>query len=102
MGIQKWSRLTFFVTFFVTFFEGVRLWIPQLPKKMTEHWIDNIDLDTHKLCVQLCCIVYWLDNIYEDNDFVEKFKASLLKYPNVDIAAMGFQKNWKEEPLWRL
>ena len=75
--------------------------IPQLPKQMTEHWIDNMDLDTHKLYVQLCCVVYWLNSIYEDNDFVEKFKVLLLKYPNVDITAMGFPKNWEEEPLWR-
>ena len=22
-------------------------------------------------------------------------------YPNVDITAMGFPKNWEEEPLWK-
>ena len=75
--------------------------IPQLPKTLTGHWIENTELDTHKLYVQLCCIVYWQNSIYENNDFVEKFKSLLLKYPNVDIAAMGFPKNWEEEPLWR-
>lgn len=75
--------------------------IPQLPKTMTEHWIVNTKLDAHKLYVQLCCIVYWQNSIYEDNDFVENFKLLLLKYPNVDITAMGFPKNWEEEPLWR-
>ena len=75
--------------------------IPQLPKTMTGQWIGNMELDTHKLYAQLCCIVYWLNGIYENNDFVIKFKLLLLKYPNVDITAMGFPKNWEEEPLWR-
>ena len=43
----------------------------------------------------------YYNSIYEDNDFVEKFKLLLLKYPNVDITAMGFPKNWEEEPLWK-
>ena len=75
--------------------------IPQMPKTMNGLWIDNIELDIHKLYVQLCCIAYWQNSIYEDNDFVKNFKLLLQKYPNVDITAMGFPKNWEKEPLWR-
>ncbi len=75
--------------------------IPQLPKTMSGDWINLSDLDTHKLYVLLCCIVYWLNSIYADNDFVKKTKLLLRRYPNVDISAMGFPKNWEEEPLWK-
>ena len=75
--------------------------IPQIPKTMTGKWIDNLNVDTHKLYLQLCCLVYWQNSIYENNDFVDKFKSLLQKYTNIDIVAMGFPKNWEEEPLWR-
>ena len=61
--------------------------------------ITNTQVDTGKLYVLLCCVVYWLNNIYPNNNFVIKFKQLLGEYPNVDIAAMGFPVNWKDEPL---
>ena len=36
-----------------------------------------------------------------NNTLVHDFKNLLIKYPNVDIAAMGFPHNWQDEPLWR-
>ena len=75
--------------------------IPQLPKNMTEKWIGNLNVDNHKLYVQLCCLIYWQNSIYENNDFVKSFKNLLSKYPNADTSAMGFPSNWEDEPLWK-
>lgn len=75
--------------------------IPQIPNTMKSPWITNTQVDTGKLYVLLCCVVYWLNNIYPNNNFVIKFKQLLGEYPNVDIAAMGFPVNWKDEPLWK-
>lgn len=75
--------------------------IPQLPKSMSNAWITNLNLDTHKLYALLCCIIYWQNSIYENNDFVNKFKQLLQKYPNIDVTAMGFPKDWEMEPLWK-
>jgi abortive infection bacteriophage resistance protein len=75
--------------------------IPQLPKSMSNDWITNLNLDTHKIYAQLCCIIYWQNSIYENNDFVNKFKQLLQKYPNIDVTAMGFPKDWEMEPLWK-
>jgi hypothetical protein len=33
-------------------------------------------------------------------EFREKLNNLLSKYPSVDTAAMGFPKNWENEPLW--
>lgn len=73
---------------------------PQLPKTMNEKWIGNLNVDNHKLYVLLCCLVYWLNSIYGNNEFVKNFKVLLNKYPNVDTTAMGFPTNWEDEPLW--
>lgn len=34
-------------------------------------------------------------------EFKEQLKDLFRLYPNVDILAMGFPKNWEEEPLWK-
>ena len=46
-------------------------------------------------------MVYWLNNIKSDNTFIADFKNLLIKYPNVDPAAMGFPRGWQNEPLWQ-
>ena len=74
--------------------------IPQLPKTMNEKWIGNLNVDNHKLYVLLCSLVYWLNSVYDNNEFVKNFKVLLNKYPNVDTTAMGFPTNWEDEPLW--
>ena len=75
--------------------------IPQIPQTMQSAWIVNIDFDNTKLYPLLCCVVYWLNSIYDDNSFTLKFKSLLKEYPNIDIAAMGFPEDWENEPLWK-
>ena len=29
-----------------------------------------------------------------------KLKDLLVKYPDIDVTAMGFPKNWKNDPFW--
>lgn len=42
-----------------------------------------------------------LNSIDPQNTFTSDIKALLLKYPPVDPAAMGFVKDWQNEPLWK-
>ena len=56
---------------------------------------------TNSLYPNLCAIAYWLNVIKPDNSFIQDLKALLVKYPNVDPAAMGFSRNWRSEPLWQ-
>jgi abortive infection bacteriophage resistance protein len=73
---------------------------PQLPRKLPLPWIVNKNISVDKIYPQLCCVIYWLNSIYRKNTF----KADLLKlidsYPNVDITAMGFPRDWKDEEIW--
>ena len=41
------------------------------------------------------------NQIQKNGDFKKQLKDLFRLYPNVDITAMGFPKNWEEEPLWR-
>lgn len=45
-------------------------------------------------------ILYFLQTVNPRNTFSHKFRRLLVKYPNVDIKAMGFPPDWEREPLW--
>jgi len=83
-----------------------RLWnrflksTPQLNARLRGLWINNHQVDANKLYATLCYIVYWLDSMERGEEFREKLNNLLSKYPSVDTAAMGFPKNWENEPLW--
>lgn len=75
---------------------------PQMPRKLSGgKWLTDFSFPPDKIYPQLCCIAYWLNSIDQNNTFVADFKSLLTKYPTVDVAAMGFPKDWKQEPLWQ-
>ncbi|MDE6694342.1 MAG: Abi family protein [Bacteroidales bacterium] len=74
---------------------------PQMPEKLNGKWISKIDSSNQNLYPLLCVLAYLENVIHPDNNFVTLFKKLLDEYPNVDVAAMGFPKNWENEPLWR-
>lgn len=73
---------------------------PAIPQKLKKQWIDNMEIPANKLYIQLCCIAYLLNNIYEGNTFAQTLKDLIYAYPNVDISAMGFPDDWQTEALW--
>lgn len=75
-------------------------WKPQLPKKLSSNWINNTAIQQEKLYSQLCCINYLLKGLNDNTELSSKIQLLLEQYPNIDISAMGFPENWKEEPLW--
>ena len=75
--------------------------MPQLPKRMPKAWISNTRLPMMKLYAQLCCIAYLQNSIHPDNTFKQDLFTLLEAHPNVDVKAMGFPINWREEPLWK-
>lgn len=75
--------------------------MPELPRKTTLPWITNRNLHPFKLYPHLCYIAYWLNSIIPANTFTKDIKTLLAKYPVVDPTAMGFPRDWKNEPLWQ-
>ena len=75
--------------------------MPQLNGSFRGDWIVNMDFPMVKLYPQLCYLEYMQNQIIGTGEFKGKLKDLFRVYPNVDISAMGFPKNWEEEPLWR-
>ena len=48
----------------------------------------------------LSVILYLLQTVSPKNKFRKKIIFLFKKYPNIDPAALGFTRNWKDEPLW--
>ena len=74
---------------------------PQLPKRLSASWIDSKHTESVKLYAQLCYLAYMQNNIHPNNTFRKNLFVLLETYPNVDVKAMGFPVNWREEPLWK-
>lgn len=75
---------------------------PQMPKSLAGHkWLSDFSFPPDKIYPQLCCTAYLLNAIDAQNTFIIHLKQLLKKYPSVDVAAMGFPKGWKKEPLWK-
>jgi abortive infection bacteriophage resistance protein len=49
----------------------------------------------------LSMVIYLMNSINPKHTIQAKFKALLIKYPNIDTRAMGFPNDWENEPLWK-
>lgn len=74
--------------------------MPQMPARMPKPWINNRDFPRASFYPQVCCIAYWLNNLYSDHSFPVAVKALFKKYPTVKPYLMGFPEGWENEPLW--
>ena len=74
---------------------------PSISYNLRGKWIDTSHVRTAKLYALLCCLAYLQDNIHPNNDFKNMLKSLLAKYPKINLHAMGFPKDWQDEPLWR-
>lgn len=73
---------------------------PQLPKSLNGDWIDTRQVSNNRLYALLSCLAYLQNAIHPNNDLKHRLKQLINTHPNVDVAAMGFPKNWENQPLW--
>lgn len=76
-------------------------WKPQLPKQLPLPWTSIQSLRPNKLYAQLCCLAYLEQSIHPNSEFKEEVIALLRNKPQTLTKAMGFPKNWQDEPLWQ-
>ena len=69
-------------------------------RRMSLPWISS-PVNQQKVFFSLCVIKYFLNIISPKNEMTSKLVKLLSDYPNIDINAMGFVTNWKQEPLWK-
>ena len=73
---------------------------PMLLKKTPYRWISK-QISPNRTFYDVCILKWFIDIISPENDMKGHLKNLLSDFPHVDIAAMGFPKNWEEEPLWK-
>ena len=73
---------------------------PLLPTRKKHVFLQEVDLDTRKLYVMLCCIQYLLLKINPTSSFKTRLKALIKGHPNISITEMGFPKDWMCEHIW--
>ena len=86
-----------------------RLWnrnLPGNPKLLTsppKPWIQDVPKphEFQFLYIHLCCMKYLLNIVQPENQFTQQLENLFIKYPNVDLNALGIKQNWREEPLWQ-
>jgi hypothetical protein len=49
----------------------------------------------------LCIIQYLLLKVNPNTTFPDRLKSLLAEFPDADISAMGFPKDWNKETLWQ-
>ncbi len=85
-----------------------RLWnknLPSRPKLLPNppgKWLKQVptEAEHHLLYIHMCCMKYLLDVASPGHHYKEKLAELFSKYPSVDLKALGFPKNWRDEALW--
>lgn len=72
---------------------------PMILKKPQHRWISG-KVSPNRTFYDICIIKWFVDIISPANDMKEHLRKLLTDFPNVDIKAMGFPKDWEDEPLW--
>lgn len=72
---------------------------PTIPIRISRPWI-SLPTDPLKVYFDMCIVKYFLDVISPYNDMLDKMKNMFGKFPEVDLAALGFPVCWENEPLW--
>lgn len=73
--------------------------LPMLLRKHQHAWIGT-GISSNRIFYNLCILKWFVDIISPENDMKRHLKKLLSDFPSVDVTAMGFPKNWEEEPLW--
>jgi abortive infection bacteriophage resistance protein len=84
-----------------------RLWNRELqvpPRRLlSPHftWLSDDTAPNNKVYYILSIMLYLLSSVNAKNQLIYRLKVLLKKYPDVDVAALGFPVNWEKEPLWK-
>lgn len=73
---------------------------PAIPRNPGGRWI-SLPTDPLRAYFDLCIIKYFLNFISPDNDMQLKLTWLFIRFPEIDITALGFPYGWEMESLWR-
>ena len=73
--------------------------MPMQIKKSNQTWISP-SVSPKRVFYNICILKWFLDIIVPSNNIKTYLTTLIAQYPNVDITAMGFPKDWENEPFW--
>ena len=73
---------------------------PAIPNNPEGEWI-TLPTDSMRAYFDLCIIKYFLNVISPNNDMQSKLTWLFIRFPEIDLKALGFPQGWETEPLWR-
>lgn len=73
---------------------------PAIPIRPAGEWI-TLPTDSMRAYFDLCIIKYFLNVISPNNDMQSKLTWLFIRFPEIDLKALGFPQGWETEPLWR-
>lgn len=74
---------------------------PSLPQKKANKVLIYVnETSNQRLYGIISCMLFMTNAISPSNRFKERLFSLFDAYPDTNIAYMGFENNWKEEPLW--
>ena len=71
-----------------------------IPNRINRPWI-TLSTDSLRIYFNICIIKYFLDIVSPENDMLAKLQWLFIKFPEVDLKALGFPVGWEMEPLWK-
>ena len=74
---------------------------PKYPKKTSHTWINHEGIENNSTYYVLSMVLYFMQIINPNHSILSRIKLLTEKYPNIDMKAMGFPKDWKKESLWQ-
>ena len=74
---------------------------PVLPKRpLSQPWLTDTNVTRNKLYINLCCMLYILQQISPEHSIKQELKTLFQAYSEIQKAQMGFPSNWDKEALW--
>ena len=75
---------------------------PVLPKRpLATPWLTQVGVPSNKLYINLCMMLYVLQQISPGHSIKDELRSLLSAYPEIQTAQMGFSSTWQEEALWK-
>ena len=71
-----------------------------VPNTTTYQWISNPPSKPDKIYTTACILAYLLERVTLKATFYGKMKTLVNRFPEIDMNASGFPKNWDNDPFW--
>lgn len=74
---------------------------PRIPEK-APRWHDPVEIQNNRIFGILTILKHCLDIVASQSQWPIRMRALLDASPHIPTGQMGFPKNWKESPIWKM